>query len=152
MSNRKEVQMSENLKVQVATRVHYAAAIGALFAIFVPLLNIALPLCVLAFSDTDEFAKKHGWQAIKFQLFMLLYLVIACALFFFAVVVFGTAPVFKEASVFVMLSAGLVSLIAIIAPIPLYVFGFIMPIIMAGRAGAGQACVYPLTFSKPWQV
>ncbi len=144
--------MSEGLKVQAAARVHYAAAIGALFAIFVPLLNIVLPLIMLLVSDTDEFAKKHGWQAIKFQLFLLVYGMILLMLTFISMAVLGLAPVFSESPGAVMLSAGLTGIILMILPILLYIFGFVMPIIMASRAGAGQASVYPLTFSEPWQV
>ncbi len=146
--------MNDGLNTQAAARMHYAAAIGALVGIFFFALGVIFPIIVLLVSDTDAFARKHAWQAIKFQLLMLLYVLLAFALLGIAMLAFAITPAFGFGwvSAVVMLSSGLISLLLILAFVPLYIFAFVMPLIMANRASDGECSVYPFTFSKPWQV
>ena len=130
----------------IAVRQHYAAALGAVACLIVqlPFLPAIVPFLVLILSRTDTFARKHAFQAIKFQVFVLGYAFIACMV---VGMLTSTPPLLHQpGTALVLLYSGLGNPMLAIPMVPLFLLGILMPFLAAQKASEGKEFVYPLTF------
>jgi len=128
--------------------MHLSPLLASLFYFLaIPFLNLIVPLIMwLCRKNQDEFIDFHGREAIRFQLFMMLYgFVFVMAL----LMLFGTSYIgaaFANPAVFFTASGGFIVVLVVVG-LALLIIPIIFPIVAAVKASSGQLYCLPLTFS-----
>jgi len=131
-----------------AALLHVFALLGNfVLVMMIPFLNLIIPLVMwLCKKNENEFIDFHGREAIRFQLFMMLYgfVFVVALLMLFGTSYFGAA--LNDPSVFLVASSGF-AILLIFGVLALLLIPIIFPIVAAVKASNGERYCYPFVFS-----